>query len=76
MRVDALVEVTTVDTIARTGAATRLHVVDNEQVWLDSDAGEAGGVCIGVGDDRAEAIRDAIAELQDRMADLEALTKA
>lgn len=65
-----------VDTIARAGAATRLHVVDNEQVWLDSDLGDRGGICIGVGDDRAEAIRDAIAELQDRMADLEALTKA
>ncbi len=75
MRV-AGIEVTSLETLARAGAATRLHVVDHEQVWLDSDVGSPAGICIGVGDNRAEAIRDAIAELQDRMADLEALTKA
>ena len=59
------------ETIARAGAATRLHVVDGCEVWLDTDIGDCDGLCIGVGDDRAEALRAAIAELRDRMADLE-----
>ena len=72
MRVDGI-DVTSVDTIARAGAATRLHLVDDEQVWLDTDVGTCDGICIGVGDTRAEAIADALAELRDRIADLEAV---
>lgn len=65
-----------VETIAREGAATRIHVIDGVQVWLDTERGECDGLCIGVGDDRAEAIRDAIAELRDRLSDLERALKS
>jgi hypothetical protein len=52
-------------------AATRLHMVAGSQVWLDTDIGSCDGICIGVGDDRAAAIDDAIVELRSRLTELE-----
>ena len=55
-------------------AATRVHIIDDDTIWLDTDIGERDGLCIGTGATRDEAIRDAIGELLQRAADLDALT--
>lgn len=70
--VGGIVWTETIETINREGSATRLHVVDSEQVWLDTDIGDRDGLCIGCGVSREAAIEDAIMELRDRIADLEA----
>lgn len=62
------------ETLTHPDEATRLHVVrdaaGDHLVRLDTDTGDAGGIVIGVGGSREDAMADAISELQARIADL------
>ena len=54
----------------RAGDATRLHyLLDDREVWLDTDIGIQNGLCIGVGRTLREALLDAQEELRGRLAD-------
>ncbi len=67
------VEKVKVEHVSPDGAATHLHIVDGDTVWLDTDVGVEDGLVIGVGPTRREAIADAILELRARLIDLEQL---
>lgn len=59
-----------------TDAATHVHHFQDGSrdhvVWLDTEIGERDGLCIGLGETKADAIVDAIVELQARLDDLKA----
>jgi hypothetical protein len=59
-----------VERLSRDGADTTLHLINETDVWLDTENGETDGLVIGTGEDRAAAIHAAIRELTERVLDL------
>jgi len=55
-----------------------IHIIGDGgdvEVWLDTEIAEADGIVIGVGATRIQALDDARAELQARLADVEQLIR-
>ena len=61
----------TLEVLGSQGSATDLHYdAEDGCIWLDPDGSDKNGLVVGVGSTRERAIRDALQELSDRIADL------